>query len=64
MLADAIGDQKLRILRPPVTVFREPNFVVTEWLAVGRGGVLLVRRAVADVGSPWAAAVSCLFGEP
>src|SRR4030095_15852185 len=50
MLADAVGDEKLRILRPPVAALDEPHFIVAERLAVGRGRVLLVRRAVADVG--------------
>src|SRR2546430_14570494 len=66
VLADAVGDQELRLLRPPVAALGQANLVVAERLAVGRGGVLLVRGAVADVaiedderGTPQIGRASC-----
>src|SRR5439155_14514363 len=49
VLADAVGDQQLRLLRPPIAALGEANLLLTERLAVGRGRVVLVRGAVADV---------------
>src|SRR5258708_19700849 len=49
VLPDAIGDQKRRVLGPPIGAFAEPDLLVAERLSVGCGGVLLVRRTVADV---------------
>src|SRR5262245_59642515 len=49
MLADAVGYQKLRVLRPTVAAFGQPDFVLAKWLAVRRAGVLLVGGAVPDV---------------
>ena len=49
VLADAVGHEELRVLRPAVGALGELDFLVAQRLAVGRGGVLLVRRAVADV---------------
>jgi hypothetical protein len=49
VLADAVGYQELGLLRPPVAALRLTDLLVTERLAVGRGGIVLVRRAVPDV---------------
>src|SRR5438132_8730027 len=49
MLPDAVGDEELRVLGPAVAPLAETDLVVSQRLAVRRGGVLLVRRAVADV---------------
>ena len=49
VLAHAVGHEELRVLGPAVGALGEPDLLVAERLAVGRGGVLLVRRAVADV---------------
>ena len=49
VLVDAIGHKKLRVLGPAIGVLGEPDLLVAERLAVGRGSVLLVRGAVADV---------------
>ena len=46
---DAVGHEELGILRPAVGALGEPDLVVAQRLAMGRGGVVLVRRAVADV---------------
>src|SRR5262245_14737058 len=48
-LAHAVGDQELRVLRPPIAALAKANFLRTELLAVRGRGVLLVRGAVADV---------------
>jgi hypothetical protein len=44
VLADAVRDQELRLLRPAVALLGEANLRVTERLAVGRGRIVLVRR--------------------
>jgi hypothetical protein len=49
MFVDAVRNKKLRILGPAVTALSEPDLVVSQWFAMGRGRVLLVRRAVADM---------------
>ena len=49
MLADAVGDEELRVLGPAVGALGEADLLLAERLAVGLGGVLLVRRTVADV---------------
>ena len=49
VLAHAVGDQELRILGPAVRPLGEPDLLLTERLAMRRGGVLPMRRAVADV---------------
>src|SRR5262249_10762368 len=49
VLAHRIGNEKLRALRPPVSAFDKANLVLAQRLAVRRGSVLLVRRAVADM---------------
>ena len=49
MLVDAVGHKELRVLGPAVAALGEPDLLISEWLAVCRGRVLLVRRAVADV---------------
>ena len=47
-LAHAVGNQELGVLRPAVGALGQPHLVSAERLAVGGGGVLLVRRAIAD----------------
>ena len=49
VLADAVGNQELRVLGPAVVALGKPNLFFAERLAVGLGGVLLVRGTVADV---------------
>ena len=49
VLAHAVRNQKLGILGPAVGAFDQPNLVFAERIAVGGGGILAMRRAVADV---------------
>ena len=49
MLPDAVGHKELGILGPAIGALGEPDLLVAQRLAVGCGGVDLVRRAVADV---------------
>ena len=49
VLVDAVGDEELGVLGPAVGALGLPHLLVAERLAVGGRGVLLVRRAVADV---------------
>ncbi len=49
VLVHPVRDQELRILGPPVALLGEADLVVAERLAVRGAGVLLVRRAIADV---------------
>ena len=49
VLVDAVGDEELGVLRPAVVALGQPDFLLAERLAVGGAGVLLVRRALADV---------------
>src|SRR5262249_57162509 len=49
MLRHAVGDEELRVLGPAIEALAEADLVVAEGLAVGRRGVLSVRRAVADL---------------
>src|SRR4029450_1731053 len=49
MFVDAVGHKKLRVLWPAVAALGEADLLVSEWLAVSRGCVLLMRGAVADV---------------
>jgi hypothetical protein len=43
VLADAVGDEELRVLGPAVVALGEADLLLAERLAVGFGGVLLVR---------------------
>src|SRR5450631_3711186 len=45
---DAVGHQKLCVFRPAVEALGLAHFLCTERVAVRGGGVLLVRRAIAD----------------
>ena len=49
VLADAVGDEELGVLGPAVGALGLAHLLLAERLAVGGGGVHLVRRAVADV---------------
>ena len=49
MLAHAVRHQKLCIFRPAVAALGEAHLFFAERLAVRGAGVLLVRRAVADM---------------
>src|SRR5262249_53954108 len=49
VLGDAVRNQELRILRPAVRSLGETDLLRPQGLTVRRAGVLLVRRAVADV---------------
>ena len=48
-LMNAVGNQELRVLRPTVEFLREPDFVLTQRLAVRGAGVLLVGCPPGDV---------------
>ena len=48
-LANAVGDEELRIGRPSIGLLGESDLLLAQRLAVGGRGVLLVRRAPADV---------------
>ena len=45
----AVGNQKLRVLRPAVIFLHQPHFFFAQGLAVRFVGILLVRRSVSDV---------------
>ena len=49
VLHDSVGHQELGILRPVIGALDELHFVFPQGLAMGRGGIDLVRRAIADV---------------
>ena len=49
VLAHAVGHEELRLFGPAVVAFDDANLVVAERLTVRLGGVLPLRRAVADV---------------
>ena len=49
MLVHAVGHEELRIFGPSIVAFAEADLLIAERLAMSRGGVLFVRRAVADV---------------
>ena len=49
VLVDPVRDEKFRVLRPTVGAFSQFDFFFAQRLAMGAGGVLLVRRAVADM---------------
>src|SRR5262249_38145630 len=49
LLLDPVGNQKLGILRPAVSVLDQPDLLLAQGLAMGRGRIDLVRRAIADV---------------
>ena len=46
---DPVGHEELGILRPAIGALGEPHLVLAQRLAMGRGGVDLVRRAIADM---------------
>ena len=49
VIVDAVGDEELGVLGPAVDLLGQLDFFFAERFAVGLLGVLLVRRAVADV---------------
>src|SRR5712691_11155183 len=49
VVAHGVGNQELGVLGPSVVAFGEANLLLTQRLAVSRGGILFMRRAVADV---------------
>src|SRR5262245_58168156 len=49
VLAHPVGHQELRVLRPAIRSLGETDLLRSQRLPVRRAGVLLVRRAVADV---------------
>ena len=49
MLAHAVRHEKLGVFRPAVAALGEAYLLLAERLAVGRAGVVLMRRAIADV---------------
>ena len=49
MLAHSIGHKELRVLWPAVKALGEADFFFAQRLAMGLGGVVFMRRAVADV---------------
>src|SRR5262249_13848604 len=46
MLVNSIRNKKFFVLRPTVTLFRQPNFFVAQRLTVSCRGVLFVRRTI------------------
>ena len=49
VLHHPVGHEELGILRPAIGALGEPDLVLAQRLAMGGGGIDLVRRAVADV---------------
>ena len=49
MLAHAVRHEEFGVFGPTVTALGQADFLFAQRLAVGRAGVLLVRRAVADM---------------
>ncbi len=49
MLAHAVRHQKFGVLGPAVIAFGEADLLLAERLAMGRAGVLLVRRPITDM---------------
>src|SRR5256885_12622452 len=49
MLTDAIGNKEFCIFRPAINALGAANFFLTQRLAVGFLGVLLIGRAIGDV---------------
>src|SRR5690349_19218377 len=49
MLVHAFGHEKLRVLRPTIKALGQLDLGLPQRLAMGSGGVLLVRRTVADM---------------
>src|SRR5262249_59583327 len=49
MFVDAVGHEELRILGPTIAALGEPNLFVSQWLAMSRRRVLLVRGPAAPV---------------
>src|SRR5262249_17634044 len=49
VLAHAVGNQELRVFRPPIGALAKANFLRAEWLAARGSAGLPVRGAVADV---------------
>ena len=49
MFAHAVRHEELRVFRPAIAALGQPDLFFAERLAVGGAGVVLVRRAVADV---------------
>lgn len=49
MFAHSVGDQELGLLRPAVGSLGQPNFLLTQRLAVGGAGTLFGRRAVGNM---------------
>src|SRR5258708_37839154 len=44
-----VRHQELRVFRPAINAFREPDFFLAQRLAVRGAGVLLVRSAIGDM---------------
>ena len=49
MFAHAVGDEKLRVLRPAVMALGQLDFLLAQRFAVRRARILFVRSAVGDV---------------
>src|SRR5215470_1802472 len=49
VFANSVGNEKPRVFRPSVAAFCETDFFLSERLAMRCGGVMQMRRAVADV---------------
>src|SRR5262249_45181642 len=49
MLANTIGHEKFRVLRPAVVALAHPDLIIAGRLAMSFQGVLFVRRTVTDV---------------
>ena len=49
MVVDPVRDQELGVLGPAIAALGQAHFLFAQRLAVGLAGILLVRRAVADM---------------
>ena len=49
VIVDAIGHEELCVLGPSVVALAESNLFIAKRFAVGSGGIVLVRRTIADM---------------
>src|SRR5579863_7308039 len=49
MLAYSLGHKELRVFRPAVELLHQPDFFFSQWFAMRRIRILLVRRSIPNV---------------
>jgi hypothetical protein len=59
----SVEDEELLILGPPIAPLAQADLFLAERFAVGGGGILLVRRAVADIAIQNDEGPDCLDGD-